>query len=170
MSATTPGAFELCGRFGGCVLPAGHNRGMADIPENHRRPDPAPAAPAPVRRPWSTACARRHDHPACTGALPPVEDPWGADTAPLPCGCPCHQGGDLTSAVDALTASTLDRAERVHAARLVVRLAAHLDPASLADHRGEGPEAREVRRMGRALLPAARLHADTTAGEGEGRG
>lgn len=27
---------SLCGAWGGCTLPAGHNQGKADIPENHR--------------------------------------------------------------------------------------------------------------------------------------
>lgn len=27
-----------CGAWGGCPLPAGHNRGRADIPENHEGP------------------------------------------------------------------------------------------------------------------------------------
>ena len=30
---------KICGSFG-CILPAGHNRGRADIPENHQPPEP----------------------------------------------------------------------------------------------------------------------------------
>lgn len=29
---------EICGAWGGCPLPAGHNMGRADVPENHARP------------------------------------------------------------------------------------------------------------------------------------
>lgn len=34
---------ERCGAWGGCPLPAGHNMGNADIPENHQRPEPLPS-------------------------------------------------------------------------------------------------------------------------------
>jgi hypothetical protein len=33
---------ELCGAWGGCVLPAGHNMGRVDIPENHEVPVDSP--------------------------------------------------------------------------------------------------------------------------------
>jgi len=36
------GAARPCGAWGGCQLPAGHNRGKVDIPENHARPAAEP--------------------------------------------------------------------------------------------------------------------------------
>lgn len=82
-----PGAqAEVCGAWGGCPLPRGHNRGQADIPENHRAAPAVvvqPAEPAetearisPTEELLATRCdACRHTlnrhvrHGACTVAL-----------------------------------------------------------------------------------------------------
>lgn len=55
---------------------------------------------------------------------------------------------------------------RVEVARAAVRLGALTDPALLANLSSD----REVRRHGRALLPAARLHADLSSYVEEPRG
>ena len=31
---------KLCGAWGGCDLPEGHNMGVADVPDNHHVPAP----------------------------------------------------------------------------------------------------------------------------------
>lgn len=59
---------DVCGAWGGCPLPRGHNRGQADIPENHRA---APAVVVQPAEPADTQTARQD--PAPDG--PELDDP-----------------------------------------------------------------------------------------------
>jgi len=49
---------EGCGAWEGCILPAGHNRGQADVPENHLLPEVSNHTVADLEQQLAEAQAR----------------------------------------------------------------------------------------------------------------